>query len=332
MRSLLATLICTTAAMAAIPAGAIELVYATQTGRNVADYRRDIPVYLAEELKSAGTDITLKVNYDGELVTAGELWRAVTGGAADIVNAFLPTTAGSPPEALFSGLPALALKPEDVDRLNASAAMRMLGEALKAKGGVLLGGYWDSVAVGSTGACIGVPSDVASLAIRGPGRAYDVLFAGEGAITVATPSTEIARALRTGAIDIVMSTPSAITAGGGHKHLKCLSDPTVATPGMVFVATVMAAQRFDSLPPAVQQGVLDAGRKASARVQADAFKATAATIEGIRKDGVTVQAMGAEEIAAWRKAAEKLSWPVFARVGPKAAEMLAAAAAATKAE
>lgn len=332
MRALLGTLLCSAALAALTPAYAVEMVYATQTGRNVSDYRRDIPLILGEELKAANADIDLKINYDGELVTAGELWRAVTGGAADIVNAFLPTTAGSPPEALFSGLPALALSPGDVPKLNASPAMKLLGEALQAKGGVLLGGYWDAVAIGATGSCIVLPGDVANLAIRGPGRAYDLLFASEGAITVATPSPEIPRALRTGAIDAVMSTASSLSVGNGHKFLKCVSDPMVATPGMVFVATVMSTKRFEALDATRQEAVRTAGRKAADRVQTLVFKSTQATMDGMRKDGVRVEALAPEDIAAWRAAAEKVSWPVFAKIGPHAAEMLAAAAAATKAQ
>jgi len=330
MRRLLGTLLCAAASAALTPAFATEMVYATQTGRNVTDYRRDIPVFLAEELKAAGTGITLKINYDGELVSAGELWRAVTGGAADIVNAFLPTTAGSPPEAMFSGLPALALEPGDVPRLNGSPAMKLFSDALQAKGAVLLGGYWDSVAIGSTEGCLALPNEVSGRAVRGPGRAYDALFAGEGAITVATPSTEIARALRTGAIDVVVSTASAIAAGGGHKFLKCMSDPTVATPGMVFVATVMSAAKFTALDAAGQEAVLKAGRKAGERVQAEVFKAAKATVEAIRKDGVKVEALAAEDIVIWREAAERLSWPSYSKISPQAAEILAAAAAATE--
>lgn len=310
------------------PVSAQTLVYATQTTKNATDYRKEIPAILAEELAKANSGIELKIHFEGELVKAAELWRAVTGGGADIVSAFLPTTTGSPSEVLFSGLPALLGGPADIEKLAASGALKLFDAALRAQGAVLLGGYWDLLSIGSTGECITKPQDIERLAVRGPGKAYDMLYTWQGGITVPLPSPEIPRALRTGAVDSVTTTLSSMTVGGGHKYLKCVTDPTVAVPGMVFVATLMSAKSFGALPAERQQAVLAAGEQMSKRVQAEANKATSATLDRIRGDGVKVVAMSPEDVAAWRAAAEKSAWAQFRKASPAANEMMTAAAAA----
>lgn len=310
------------------PAAAQTLIYATQTTKNATDYRRDIPAILVEELKKANAGVELKIHFEGELVTASELWRAVTGGSADIVNAFLPTTSGSPAEVLFTGLPALLGGTPDIDKLAASDALKVFDGALRSHGAVLLGGYWDLLAIGSTGECITKPQDLDKLAVRGPGKAYDMLYTAQGSITVPLPSPEIPRALKTGAVDSVTTTLSSMTVGNGHKYLKCMTDPTVAVPGMVYVATLMSAKSFGSLPAERQQAVLAAGREMSARVQAEANKATTATLERVRADGVKIVAMSAADVAAWRAAAERTAWAQFRKASPAADQMITAAAAA----
>jgi len=310
------------------PADAQRLIYATQTTKNATDYRREIPGILAEELASAKSGIELKIHFEGELVTAAELWRAVTGGSADIVSAFLPTTSGSPAEVLFSGLPALLGGAADIEKLAASEALNLFDGALRTHGAVLLGGYWDLLSIGSTGECITKPQDLERLAVRGPGKAYDVLYTSEGGITVPLSSPEIARALKTGAIDSVTTTLSSMTVGNGHKFLKCVTDPTVAVPGMVFVATLMSAKSFDALPADRQKAVLTAGKQMSARVQAEANKASSATLDRIKADGVKVVAMSPEDVAAWRASAERSAWAQFRRASSAADQMISAAAAA----
>ncbi|WP_119419603.1 TRAP transporter substrate-binding protein [Desertibaculum subflavum] len=314
--------------VAAQPAPAQTLIYATQTTKNATDYRREIPAITAEELKRANAGIELKVHFEGELVTASELWRAVTGGSADIVSAFLPTTSGSPAEVLFTGLPALLGGSADIEKLAASEALKLFDGALRTHGAVLVGGYWDLLAIGSTGECITNPQQLDKLAVRGPGKAYDMLYASQGGITVPLPSPEIPRALKTGAVDSVTTTLSSMTVGNGHKYLKCITDPTVAVPGMVFVATLMSAKSFDALPPERQKAVLEAGRQMSVRVQAEANKATSATLDRIRADGVKIVGISPADVAAWRAAAERSAWAQFRKASPAADQMITAAAAA----
>lgn len=309
-------------------AGAQTLIYATQTTKNATDYRRDIPKILVEELATAKAGVELKIHFEGELVSASELWRAVTGGSADIVSAFLPTTSGSPPEVLFTGLPALLGGADDIEKLAASDALKLFDAAIRPHGAVLLGGYWDLLSIGSTGECITKPQDLDRLAVRGPGKAYDVLYTAQGSITVPLPSPEIPRALKTGAVDSVTTTLSSMTVGNGHKYLKCMTDPTVAVPGMVYVATLMSAKSFDALPADRQKAVLEAGRQMSMRVQAEANKATSATLDRIRSDGVKVVGMTPEDVVAWRAAAEQSAWAQFRKASPAADQMITAAAAA----
>ena len=214
------------------------------------------------------------------------------------------------------------------EKLAASDALKLFDAAIRPHGAVLLGGYWDLLSIGSTGECITKPQDLDRLAVRGPGKAYDMLYAAQGSITVPQPSPEIPRALKTGAVDSVTTTLSSMTVGNGHKFLKCITDPTVAVPGMVYVATLMSVKSFEALPADRQKAVLEAGKQMSVRVQAEANKATSATLDRMRADGVKVVAMSPEDVAAWRAAAEQSAWAQFRKASPAADQMITAAAAA----
>lgn len=314
------------AAFAAQPLRAeLVLKYVTQTAASAADSRKVAPKLIADTVAAANVGVSIKVYYDGELLATSELWRGVREGAVDIVSVYLPAVVRDVPELALHGLPAILTRFDDIPRLNASPAIKQLGQVLEQKGVVVLGGYWDALAIGSTGDCVRRPVNLDGLVARAPGRAYEMIVEAGGAVPVPFASPEIPRALKTGAVDVVISTPSALVTGNGHKYLKCVTDPAAGTPGMVYVATIISKAVYDKLSAPQREAVRAAAAKGGDYLQADSRKYSAEAIEQMRKDGAKVVQLDDGDLDAWRAQAEALAHRDYGKASPAAATILESA-------
>lgn len=303
----------------------LVLKYVTQTAASAADSRKVAPKLIADTLAASNVGVSIKVYFDGELMATSELWRGVREGAVDMVSVYLPAVVRDVPELALHGLPAILTRFDDIPRLNSSPAVKQLGEVLESKGVVVLGGYWDALAIGSTGDCVRRPVDLEGLVARAPGRAYEMIVEAGGAIPVPFASPEIPRALKTGAVDLVISTPSALVTGNGHKYLKCVTDPAAGTPGMVFVATIIAKPVYDKLSEPQREAVRAAAAKGGDYLQADSRKYSAEAIEQMRRDGAQVVKLDDADLEAWRGQAEALAHRDYGKASPAAATILQSA-------
>jgi TRAP-type C4-dicarboxylate transport system substrate-binding protein len=297
----------------------------TQTVSTAEDARKRLPQVIAESVAGDKVGLDVKVYYDRELVAAAEMYRAVKDGTVDMAIVFLPTSARDVPEVGFHGMPGVAMGREDAKKINASPAMKQFAEALEAKGVVFLGSYWDGLAIGSTGECIKRPVKLDGVVARGPGRPFEAVVEAAGAIPVPFASPEIPRALKTGAIDLVITTPTSMMVAGGHKHLKCVTDPASGAPGMVGVATLANKAMFGKLNAQQQAALRAAGAKGSAFMEREVAKFADEAIEKIRADGVKIVKLDEADLEAWRKASEGPALRSYAAVSPQAAAILKSA-------
>lgn len=301
---------------------ALKLV--TQTAATANDARKVVPTVVAEEIAKANVGLDVKIFYDNQLIAAAEMWRAVRDGTVDMAFVFLPAIARDVPELGILGMPAALSGFADVDAMTQSAANREIGAVLESKGALMLGGYWDALSIGSTGECIRRPVDLEGVVARGPGRPFEAVVEAAGAIPVPFASPEIPRALKTGAIDMVITTPASMMLGDGYKFLKCVTDTRGLVPGMVQTSMLMSKGTFDRLNPQQQAAIRAAFQKGAAFMQAEVAKGSAAALDQMRAAGVKVVALDAADLAVWRERAEPVALRSYAASSPAAASILQA--------
>ncbi len=301
------------------------LKVATQTTAGAKDARKAVMQLITDEVAKANAGVTVKVYYDSELVAASEMWRAVMDGTVDSSFVFLPAIARDIPEINIHGMPGVMTSWDDVKKFRDSSANKQISAVLEKRGVLLLGGYWDAVAVGSTGECIRRPADLDGVVARGPGRPFEAVVESAGAIPVPFPSPEIPRALKTGAVDMVITSAPSMVAGDGHKHLKCVTDTANRFPGMVHTSMLMNKAAFEKLNPA-QQAAFKAALDKGAEFMFTALKTgSAETVARMRSEGVKVAAIEEADLAEWNRRAKAVAHRDYAATSPASAAILQAA-------
>lgn len=297
----------------------------TQTPASVTDARKDYPGILADATAAANTGLTLKVYFESQLVTANEMWRALVDGTIDLGIIFLPTGTRDVPEIGLMAMPSVLTKQDDIMKLNASPAMKQFAAALEKRGILYLGGYWDTLTIASTGECVRQPVDLMGVAARGPGRPFEVVLESAGAIPVPFTAADIPRALKTGAVDLIITTSPSLMVGDGPKSLRCVSDSTAAVPGMVQTSLVANKAAFEKLTPDQQAALRAAAAKGIAHMQAEVAKGAAQAMDRLRGMGVTVFKLDEADIAQWRARSQALALREFAASSPDSAAILKSA-------
>lgn len=325
-RRLLAISVAVAAGAVLAPAQAqTVLKLVTQTPATVTDARKLYPAMVADATAAANSGLTLKVYYEGQLVTANEMWRALVDGTIDLGIIFLPTGTRDVPEIGLMAMPSVLTKQDDIKKLNASPAMKQFAAALEKRGILYLGGYWDTLTIASTGDCVRRPLDLMGVAARGPGRPFEVVLESAGAIPVPFTAADIPRALKTGAVDLIITTSPSLMVGDGPKSIRCVSDSTAAVPGMVQTSMVANKAAFENLTPD-QQAALRAGiDKGVAYMQSEVVKGAAEAMERLRGMGVNVFKLADADIAAWRERSEALALRDYAASSLESAAILKSA-------
>ncbi len=296
----------------------------TQTGAAATDARKVVPNLVAEEIAKANVGIEVKVYYDSQLIAAAEMWRAVREGTVDMAFVYLPAIARDIPELGILGMPTALAGYADVKPMAQSAATKEIAAVLESKGALLLAGYWDALSIGSTGDCIRRPVDLDGVVARGPGRPFEAVVEAAGAIPVPFASPEIPRALRTGAIDMVITTPASMLLGDGYKFLKCVTDTKGLVPGMVQTSMLVAKGTFEKLNAQQQAAIRAAFAKGADFMQAEVAKGSAAALDQMRAAGVKVVPLEEADMAAWRERSEPVALRSYAAASPAAASILRA--------
>lgn len=327
MRSLLAALSFLAASLAlALPAQAQQVLkLATQILAVQTDARKEVTTVFANGIAEANAGIAVKIYYEGELVGAAEMWNAMREGTIDMAFIFMPTSVRDVPEVGIAGMPGLMTSRDDVKKIQDSEAMKLLNKTLEAKGVLMIGDYWDGLAVGSAKGCVKRPEGLDGVVARGAGRWYDLMLENAGAIPVPFPAAEISRALKTGAVEMVITSPSSMMAGGGHKFLKCVSDTKNNTVGMSQTAMLMAKPAYDKLTKEQQAAIHQGVAKARAYMDAELAKTSAAGIAKMKSDGLEVVEMSADDMVVWQNRARDSAFREYAKLSPQSAAIMKAA-------
>jgi len=118
---------------------------------------------------------------------------------------------------------------------------------------------------------------------------------------VPLPSTEISTALQTGLINALPTTPQAALLLGWFNQAKYMTDVNWA---VLLGGLVVAQPVWERIPEALHEPLAAAARTACARLRDETRRRAAVDVEAMRSRGLTVVALDAAAVDAWRKAAE----------------------------
>jgi TRAP-type C4-dicarboxylate transport system substrate-binding protein len=129
-------------------------------------------------------------------------------------------------------------------------------------------------------------------------------FKAGGVSPILLPLGDVFTSLQTGLVDTVANTPAGAVALQWHGKLKTMLDfPLSFVVGFV----VMDLRQFDKLAPADQAAVVKAFRAAGARVDAGIRRDDAAALAAMKKQGLQVVPMPADEALRWRQVGAKVT-------------------------
>jgi TRAP-type transport system periplasmic protein len=312
-------------AAAADVAAQTTLKLVTQVVATSNDPRKDLPAKIADGLAAANAGLTIKSYFDSELLTAAEMYRGVREGTVDIALVFLPTSARDVPEIGIHGMPGVLMRRSDAKLFAQSPAQKQLADVLETKGVLLMEGYWDALFIGTTGECIRRPANLDGVIARGPGRPFEAVLEAKGAIPVPFAGPEIPRALKTGAIDLLITSTTAIALGDAYKYMKCMTDPDAGSPGMVHTSFLVNKASFEKLNPQQQAALRAALTKGREWIDVELPKYVSAAIERFRASGVKIIKLEDADLTEWQKSAEAIAFRDYNAASPQAAQILKSA-------
>ena len=125
-----------------------------------------------------------------------------------------------------------------------------------------------------------------------------------GVSPILLPLGDVFTSLQTGLVDTVANTPAGAVALQWHGKLKHMLDlPLSFVVGFV----IMDLRQFDKMSPADQAAVVKAFRAAGARVDAGIRRDDAAALAAMKKQGLQVVPMPADEAVRWRQIGAKVT-------------------------
>lgn len=135
-------------------------------------------------------------------------------------------------------------------------------------------------------------------------------FEGAGISPIPLPIGDVFTSLQTGMVDTVANTPSGTIALQWHGKLKHMVDlPLTFVVGYL----VLDEKAWKRLSPADQQVLAKAFGDAAARMDATVQRDNLAALEALKKQGLSVNTLTAEEAARWRAAGNQVIADMEAR-------------------
>lgn len=131
------------------------------------------------------------------------------------------------------------------------------------------------------------------------------LWKAAGFNPVPLPSTEISTALQTGLITALPATPQAVNLMGWSKNASQMTDIKWAP---LMGAVVISKETWESIDEGLRPKLMEIAEQAGKKLRAEARPQDGASVDAMRKRGLTVVALDAAAKATWQQRAEEV-WP-----------------------
>ncbi len=285
--------------------------------------------FAADVEKRTGGSLTFTVYPNSSLVKTFAQISALRKGALDI--SLCPTAygGGEIPELNITFMPAVIGSYEEGLKWKSAPVGKALVDALDAKGIKLITWLWQSGGIASRLGPILRPSDVKGLKVRGGSKEMDEMFQAAGASVSTMPSNELYIAMKTGVMDVAVTSSTSLMSFRLEETCKNLTSAQGASFFYILEPVLMSKSVFESLSPSEQKAILEVGEGLEAwgveQAKADDTQLDAA----FKKAGINVSQITPDMLKEWRDLARGSAWKGYAAKSDNCARILKLAEAAS---
>ncbi len=289
----------------------------------VGDFRdRLVRKFASQVEERSGGSLKFAIHPASSLMKPLDQWEAMARGSLDLALAPLAYAGAQVPEFNIGLMPALVADYAQARRWRDAPIGVELGRIAERRGIKLLTWVWQAGAFASREKPILGPADVKARKVRGGSREIDLVLEMAGAIVTNLPSAEIGEALRSGALDVVLTSSASLLALGVHEQATYLTSARDKSIWFMLQPLAMSKASFDKLTPEQQAIVIEVGASLEQfgmdAAQADDLKLA----EHYLQQGAEVHDLAAAAFAQWRELSKTSAWKAFAEKVPNGRQLL----------
>ncbi len=295
----------------------------THQWKQGADSRDAAARQFVKEVTSKDSSLKFRI-YPGASLISNPLKQvdALQDGTVEMSILPLIYASGKVPEFSVTILPGAVSSAADAMTLRDSPFAKKLQEVAEANGLHILTWWWTEGGFTNRVRPIGVPADVKDLKFRGADRTIDVALRDAGASVFSMPSTELYNAMQTGVLDGLLSSYDSLMSMRLYEQSKFATLGGNYTIFVLLQPLVMSKKAWDKLTPEQKKIFEEAARRTDESFNAEQVDVAKTAVERFTKAGVQVRQMTQPEFDTWLTLAKRTSWQEFARISPKAQELL----------
>ncbi|MBJ7538108.1 TRAP transporter substrate-binding protein DctP [Marinomonas transparens] len=276
------------------------------------DIRHQVAQMVADDVKAADVDLTIKIFGSKSLFKPREQYRPVSRGQLDMTLVPLSYAGGQQPAYNLTLMPGLVKNHDHAARLSNSSFMKEIEKKMAEDDVmVLVHGYLAGGFVGKD-KCITKPADVKGLQMRAAGKSFEQMLAGAGASIASMASSEIYNAMQTGVLNGANTSSASFVSYRIYEQAKCYTPAADVALWFMYQPLLMNKTTFENLNSDQQAALLAASKKAQNFYLVEAKKQDAASADVFRKAGVEVVEMTPADFTEWRELAKGTSYKKFA--------------------
>lgn len=297
---------------------------------NEGDFRDRLCRRFADEVtKRTNGSLTFTVYPNSSLVKTFSQISALRKGALDMSLCPTAYAGGEIPELNITFMPAVIGSYEQGMAWKSAPVGKALTDILEAKGVKMVTWVWQSGGVASRVGPVLRPADAKGLKIRGGSKEMDEMFQAAGASVSTMPSNELYIAMKTGVMDVAVTSSSSLISFRLEETCKNLTSAQGTSFFYVLEPLLMSKSIFESLTPEQQKAIMEVGAELEPWGVEQAKADDAALDATYAKAGIKVSQMTPDMLKEWRDLARGSAWKAYAAKSASCANVLKLAEAVT---
>ena len=249
-----------------------------------------------------------------------EVLAALQSGKLDMAVLPLSQASAKVPEFALAGLPGLVPDLDAAGELKGSSMHAALQTIAQAQGVHILTWWWVPGGFFTKDLQIFGPSSVRGVTMQATNPLIERMLSAAGASVIDLPPSELAAAMRLDKLDAIITTYESFMSLGLAEQAK------FATIGsslfMDFCPLVMSLTAWKKLTPEQRKAFEEAAAISDAYFDAAERDLTRRMERTLRRRGVAIWRMSHDDYLAWLALAQKTAWAEYARINPRAKQLL----------
>jgi len=278
--------------------------------------------FAAEVEKRTNGSLTFTVYPNSSLVKTFAQISGLRKGALDM--SLCPTAygGGGIPELNITFMPAVISSYAQGMKWKTAPVGKMLNDVLDAKGIKLVTWLWQSGGIASRVGPILRPADVKGLKVRGGSKEMDDMFQAAGASVSTMPSNELYMAMKTGVMDVAVTSSTSLISFRLEETCKNLTSAQGSSFFYILEPLLISKAIYESLSPTEQKAIMEIGEDLEPWALTQAKADDAQLDAQFKKAGINVSQITPDMLKEWRDLARDSAWKAYAGKSENCAKML----------